>query len=63
MQFVRLSGVALCDCGEHNLAVSDLSATPLLQFIDMQEWKDQGGPEYLTGFLTLVKRLPLMLSD
>ena len=56
MQFVRLSGFALCDCGEHNLAVSDLSATPLLQFIDMQEWKDQGGPEYLTGFLTLVKQ-------
>ena len=56
MQFVRLSGFALCDCGEHNLAVSDLSATPLLQFIDMQEWKDQGGPEYLTGFLTLVKK-------
>ena len=22
MQFVRLSGFALCDCGEHNLAVS-----------------------------------------
>ena len=56
MQFVRLSGFALCDCGENNLAVSDLSATPLLQFIDMQEWKDQGGPEYLTGFLTLVKQ-------
>ena len=56
MQFVRLSGFALCDCGEHNLAVSDLSATPLLQFIDMQEWKDQGDPEYLTGFLTLVKQ-------
>ena len=56
MQFVRLSGFALCDCGEHNLAVAEMSDTPMLQFIDMQEWKNQGQPEYLTGFCNLVRK-------
>ena len=56
MQFVRLSGFALRDCGESNLAVSELSETPLLQFIDMQEWEDQGKTEYLIGFFKLARK-------
>ena len=57
MQFLRLSGFALRDCGESNFfAVSELSETPLLQFIDMQEWEDQGKTENLIGFFKLTRK-------
>ena len=55
VQYVRLAGFAVCDCGEGNLGVYALSKFPMVQFFDMQEWKPEGQAEYLTGFKNLVK--------
>ena len=55
VQYVRLAGFAVCDCGEGNLGVYALSKVPMVQFFDMQEWKPEGQAEYLTGFKNLVK--------
>ena len=55
VQYVRLAGFAVCDCGESNLGIYALSKFPMVQFFDMQEWKPEGQTEYLTGFKKLVK--------
>ena len=55
VQYVRLAGFAVCDCGESNLGIYAFSKFPMVQFFAMQEWKPEGQAEYLTGFKKLVK--------
>ncbi len=63
IQYVRLSGIAICDCGESNLGIYAQAQFPMVQFFDTQEWKPEGHAEYLTGFKKLVKAFAPRVYD